>query len=218
MAQTHPVWDFPTRLFHWIVVVCIALSWWTGEEGEFERHAWVGYTVLVLVVFRIICGLIGSRHSRFSDFLVGPDGILRYLRGQEADTPGHNPLGGWSVVVLLALLLIQAVTGLFNTDDVLFNGPLYYAADGDLRDTLGAIHDWNFNVLLAFIALHVTAVLWHQLRKREPLLQAMWRGKAEGKTGRQAAAPLWLAALIVIILAAVLWAVISNAPQPTSMW
>lgn len=212
------MWDLPTRFFHWLLVACIGLSWWTGKEGELDRHAWVGYAVLVLVVFRIAWGFVGSRHSRFSDFLAGPGAILAYLRGAGSTSPGHNPLGGWSVLVMLLLLLTQAVTGLFNTDDVLFNGPLYYALDGDLRDTLGAIHEITFNILLAVIALHVLAVCWHQFVRGEPLLQAMWRGAAPGRVGRQTPAPISRALVLLGAFALLLWAVIALAPQPTVMW
>jgi cytochrome b len=218
MRKSLPLWDLPTRVFHWLLVICIALSWWTGEEALFERHAWVGYTVLVLVVFRLVWGFAGSRHSRFSDFLVGPKSILRYLRGEGSGSPGHNPLGGWSVVVMLVLVLVQAVSGLFNSDDVLFNGPLYYGAGVAFRDAMGVVHEWAFDVLVVFIALHVAAVLWHQFGRRERILQAMWRGSAAGKEGTGPAAPWWLAVLLVIILVLLLWVVITNAPQPVSMW
>ncbi len=218
MADKHPLWDLPTRFFHWALVLCIGLSWWTGDQGELDRHAWVGYVVLVLVVFRIAWGFVGSRHSRFSDFLAGPGAILAYLRGEGGTSPGHNPLGGWSVLIMLLLLLTQAVTGLFNTDDVLFNGPLYYALDGDLRDTLGVIHEVAFDILLAFIVLHILAVCWHQFVRGEPLLQAMTRGEASGRTGRQALAPTWLALVLSGAIALLLWAIIAFAPQPTVMW
>ena len=218
MTDRHLLWDLPTRCFHWGLVLCIACSWWTAEEGALEWPAWSGYAVLVLVVFRFAWGFVGSRHSRFSDFLTGPGAILAYLRGKGSPSPGHNPLGGWSVFIMLLLLLTQAITGLFNTDDVLFNGPLYYALDGDLRDTLGAIHEANFDILLAFIALHLLAVCWHQWVRREPLLQAMWRGAARGRAGSQALAPTWLAVLLLGVIALLLWATIALAPQPTVMW
>ena len=218
MSRTNPVWDLPTRLFHWLLVLCIALAWWTGEEDDYDRHAWVGYTVLVLVVFRLLWGLVGSRHSRFSDFLAGPRRISAYLKGEEPAGPGHNPLGGWSVVLMLSLLLLQAVSGLFNSDDVLFNGPFYYAAEVGFRDAMGALHDLVFNLLLGLIALHVCAVLFYQFRRKQPLLQAMLRGSAEGKRGEAAPAPWWLAVVIILVLALLLWYAIANAPQPVQRW
>src|SRR5262245_2329397 len=107
------LWDLPVRIFHWGVVALLPAAWWTAEEWHFEVHQWIGCTLRVLVVGRILWGFIGSRHARFADFLVGPRAVLAYLRGAVPASAGHNPLGGWSVVVLLTLLLAQAISGLF---------------------------------------------------------------------------------------------------------
>lgn len=208
------LWDIPVRIFHWSIVLCVPLAWLTAETENYDAHQWIGYSVIVLVLTRILWGFVGSVHARFTDFLVGPGGILAYLRGQGATSPGHNPLGGWSVIALLLLLLLQAVSGLFNSDDVLFSGPLYYAADGGFRDTMGAVHDIAFNVLLGLIALHVVAVLYHQFRRREPLLQAMVRGAAQGREGRAAPTPWWWALLLLMLVALALWWGLEQAPQP----
>ena len=132
----YPLWDIPTRVFHWTLVAAVALAWWSAEQERYDIHEWTGYTVLVLVVSRIVWGVVGSVHSRFTDFVAGPGRVRAYLQGQGSPTPGHNPLGGWSVLALLTLLLLQAVSGLFNSDDVLFSGPLYYAAESGFRDML----------------------------------------------------------------------------------
>ncbi len=217
-GSAHNLWDLPLRVFHWSLVILIPLAWWTGEEGDFDWHSWVGYSLLVLVSTRIVWGLVGSRHARFTDFLKGPGAIAAYLRGQGATTPGHNPLGGWSVVALLVVLLLQAVSGLFNSDDVLYNGPLYYAASTEFRDTMGVIHELAFDVLVVLVVLHLLAIAFYQWRKREPLIQAMVRGKAEGKKGREAPRPWWLAVLIAGVLALLLWWGLSLAPEPPRMW
>jgi cytochrome b len=119
--------------------------------------------------------------------------------------------------LLLSLLLAQAVSGLFNTDDVLFSGPLYYAASTAFRDAMGVVHDVSFNALLGLICLHVLAVLYHQLRLREKLLQAMLRGSAAGREGHEAPVPWWRALLMVLLLALMLWWALQQAPQPTPM-
>ena len=147
-----------------------SLAWLSAETENYDVHRWLGYTIIVLVISRIAWGFLGSRHSRFSDFLVGPGAVLAYLRGRGGASAGHNPLGGWSVLVLLFLLLAQAVSGLFNTDDVLVSGPLYYAASTGFRDAMGQVHDMAFNGLVALICLHIVAVLYHQLRRKEKLL------------------------------------------------
>lgn len=212
------LWDLPTRVCHWGIVVCVALAWWSAEFDRYDIHEWVGYTLMVLVVSRLIWGVIGSRHSRFTDFLAGPGKILSYIRSGTSSTPGHNPLGGWSVVVLLGLLLVQAISGLFNSDDVFFTGPLYYAADTELRDTLGAVHEWAFNVLLGFIGLHLLAVGYHQFRRREPLVQAMVKGRAEGKQGLSAPVSPFIAVVVVAVVAAALWWGLGEAPQPAPVY
>jgi len=175
--------------------------------------------VIVLVISRVAWGLLGSRHSRFSDFVVGPAKVLAYIRGQGADSAGHNPLGGWSVLALLLLLLIQAVSGLFNSDDVLFSGPLYYAASTGFRDTMGQVHEIAFYILLALVCLHIIAVLYHQLRLGEKLLQAMIRGSAPGREGRAAPVSWWRAVVVVVVVALALWWGLEQAPQPAPvMW
>ena len=181
-------------------------------------HQWTGYTVLVLVGSRVVWGFIGSRHSRFTDFMVGPARVRAYLRGQGSSSVGHNPLGGWSVLLLLSLLLVQATSGLFNSDDVLFSGPLYYWADSGFRDAMGVVHDIAFNCLLALVCLHVLAVLYHQLKLKEKLLQAMLRGSAIGRVGTEAPAPWWRAVIIALLVGLALWWGLAQAPQPSLSW
>lgn len=213
-ARETTLWDIPTRLFHWAIVLCVALSWWSAQEQRYSLHENSGYAVIVLVVFRIIWGFAGSRHSRFKDFLVGPRKLDHYLRTGQYDSAGHNPLGGLSVVVLMLLLLLQAVSGLFNSDDILFSGPLHFMASTAVRDTMGQAHDLLFNLLLGFIALHIVAVLYHQLRRKEPLLQAMVKGSAQGREGKARPVAWWPAVLIVALLAAALLWGLDQAPQP----
>jgi len=214
-SDVQPLWDIPTRAFHWLLVCLLPLSWWSAEMEYYELHEWSGYTVIVVVVSRIVWGFIGSRHARFADFLVGPAAVWSYLRRQGAASAGHNPLGGWSVLLLLLLLLLQAGSGLFNSDDVLFSGPLYYAASTGFRDAMGVVHDVAFNALLALVSLHILAVLYHQLRLREKLLQAMLRGSAAGREGREAPVPWRWAVLIVALVALALWWGLGQAPRPT---
>ena len=214
----HPLWDIPTRVFHWMLVAALALAWWSAEQERYDIHEWTGYTLLVLVVSRIVWGFVGSVHSRFTDFVAGPGSILAYLRGQGSPTPGHNPLGGWSVLALLTLLLLQAVSGLFNSDDILFSGPLYYAASGELRDTMGLVHDVAFNILLGLVALHVLVVLYHQLIRRDGMIRAMLVGSAPGRVGKAAPVAAYKALLLVALLALLLWLGLEQAPQPQPLW
>ncbi|MEE4145277.1 MAG: cytochrome b/b6 domain-containing protein [Halieaceae bacterium] len=217
--KANPLWDIPTRLCHWLIVVCLPLSWWSAETENYELHEWLGYTVIVLVVSRVAWGFVGSRHSRFGDFLVGPRAIMAYLRGGGAASAGHNPLGGWSVIALLSLLLLQAVSGLFNSDDVFFTGPLYHGASVTVRDFMGGVHELAFDLLLALVALHILAVLYHQYVRKEPLVQAMVRGSASGRRGDAAPVPAWRALLLVLLTGLALWGLLQLAPPPPAlMW
>jgi len=215
----HVLWDLPTRLSHWLIVICVPLSWWSAETENYGLHQWLGYTVLVLVISRVVWGFVGSRHSRFADFLAGPGRVLGYLKGVEPARPGHNPLGGWSVVALLSLLLLQAVSGLFNSDDVFYNGPLYHAASVDFRDAMGLLHEVAFNGLLALVGLHILAVLYYQFIRGQRLVQAMVRGRAAGRLGAAAPVSLWRAVVVAALAALALWGLVQLAPEPPPvMW
>ena len=126
----HLVWDLPTRVFHWWLTLSLVASWITAEAGfEWTQwHIYLGYCALGLVLFRLMWGVVGTRHARFGSFLRGPFQVIRYARTlPEASAPayaGHNPLGGWMVILLLLLVAVQAVTGLFISDDVFFAGAL----------------------------------------------------------------------------------------------
>jgi len=214
----HPVWDLPTRLFHWALPVLMGLAWWSAETERYDIHEWTGLTLIVLLVSRIVWGFVGSRHSRFSDFVTGPGRVLAYLRGEGSPTPGHNPLGALSVLALISLLLLQAVSGLFNSDDIFFNGPLYYAAESDFRDTMGTVHDVAFDILLGLIGLHVAVVLYHQFWRKDGLVRAMVVGTAPGKHGEASPVAAWRALAIALVVAGLLWWGLEQAPQPQPLW
>ena len=142
------LWDFPVRLFHWALVAAIVTSWWTNQQVMIDLHAIAGYTILALVLFRIIWGFVGSSNARFSSFLTGPKRVLDYAskvpKGSVAELTyaGHNPAGGWMVVVLLVLVGIQAVSGLFASEDtfLFFDGPLVAYASSDVARIMNWIH------------------------------------------------------------------------------
>ena len=176
------VWDLPVRLFHWCLVGLLAFLFWSGKTGgnAMEYHMYAGYSVLVLVLFRVVWGFVGNTHARFADFIAGPGRAVAFARrlvsGGRADSAGHNPLGGWMVVALLISLLVQAGTGLFANDDIATEGPLVALISKELSDRLTSIHKWNINLLLALSATHVIAVLFHVFVKKENLVSAMFTG------------------------------------------
>jgi cytochrome b len=210
--QPVKVWDLPTRLFHWMLVTLMIAQWLTAQSSSaMDYHLWGGYAVLTLVLFRLIWGVVGSETARFTGFVRGPNAALDYvkalLRGETPLYLGHNPMGGWSIVAMLVLLLIQAGTGLFANDDILIEGPLYSWVSKGVSDWLTTIHKLNFNLLLAVIAVHISAVLFYLLVKRENLIHPMLSGRKHLTSETMDAAPhmvspwLGLAALAVASLA-----------------
>ena len=172
------VWDVPTRLVHWLVVLLIALSWWTGKAGRMEWHRWSGYVLLGLLIFRIYWGLVGSSTAKFSEFVRGPRTIASYLKGNRPATPGHNPLGALSVVTLLVLLATQILLGLFAVDvDGIESGPLSTYVSFEGGRAAAEWHEDVFNVLSGLIVLHIAVVIYYVFFRKEPLVAAMMHGK-----------------------------------------
>jgi cytochrome b len=185
MAESNPVivWDLPTRLFHWTLVVLILLQYLSGEFGllSMEWHYWLGYATLALVVFRVSWGFAGSHTSRFAAFVRGPSAVARYaagsLRGRAVEVIGHNPLGGWSVLLMLMSIAVQSVSGLFSSDDLTESGPFAAHVSDATVKWMTRIHNFNRYVLLLLIVLHVTAVLLHWVMRHENLVRVVsaWR-------------------------------------------
>jgi cytochrome b len=177
------VWDLPLRLFHWLLVLSLGALWATGEGGFdwMQWHMYLGYWTLGLIVFRVIWGFVGPRHARFSNFLAGPSTIWRYARslgaGTMIQTAGHNPLGGISVIVMLVLVGFQIFTGFFATDDILWTGPYNGAVSSETAERLTSLHHLNFNIILAAVVLHVLAIAFYFLVKKQNLIAAMFHGR-----------------------------------------
>jgi cytochrome b len=182
-------WDLPTRLFHWTLVALIVSAWVSYEFAEdlgdetLVWHRANGLAVLTLLVWRVLWGLFGSSTARFANFIRGPGAALIYTKrivaGAAPRYLGHNPLGAFMVVALLATLATIASFGLFATDDNdLVGGPLYRLATEAQNARAARLHDQIFNfVLLPLVALHIVVNLLYTLVKREPLIQAMLGGK-----------------------------------------
>lgn len=212
MKQKLKVWDLPTRLFHWTLVLAVAFMWYSAETGGnlLIWHLRVGLLILGLIVFRICWGLWGSDTSRFANFVRGPGQIVRYLKGEigENEQPGHNPLGALMVLALLAAVLFQVTTGLFANDENTFtnSGYLNGLAGDDLGGTLRTVHVTFFNVLLGLIGIHVATIFIYKFLKKHDLIKPMITGykSIEGKLpalsfagGGKLAAALAVAAAVV---------------------
>lgn len=211
--RTVAVWDLPTRLFHWLLVGLMAVSVVTVEIGgnAMRVHAWSGFTILALVLFRLAWGFVGSTPSRFKTFLVGPRRVIAYaLALSRPDPPHHlthNPLGGWSVVAMLGAVLLQAATGLFASDDIMTQGPLNRHVSSGVGHLLTDLHEFNADVILALVAVHVAAVIFHLVYKRDNLITPMITGEKpwEGPLPETRKSPLWLAVVVAALAAGAVW-------------
>lgn len=214
-APSVRVWDLPVRLFHWSLVVLLGFSWWSGEQHEMEWHRLSGYAILALVVFRIYWGFFGGRTARFAQFLRGPRAAVAYARtlgnGSFSTEPGHNPIGGWSVVALLVAVSSMVVAGLFAVDvDGLESGPLADYISFDQGRLAADVHAIVFDGLLILVGLHVLAILFYVMRLRRDLVTPMITGRqrsAIGGGGFELGASTGKAILGVVLAGAVAYAV-----------
>jgi cytochrome b len=206
------IWDLPTRLFHWTIVVLIFLSWLTAQLDWMRVHVWSGCAILTLLLFRLIWGFIGSDTARFSHFLKSPLAAFRHLsslRRREPDTEtGHNAAGGWMVVVMLVVLIVQVVTGLGANDDAMTEGPLAHLVGKARSDWMTHIHDLNFQIIEVVILLHVLAIVAYRVLKGQNLLTPMITGKKRMPGATRAPRMVHpVAALVVLAICALAVAV-----------
>lgn len=175
------VWDIPTRLFHWTIVVLVFVSWLSADQGYMRVHLWSGLGLLALLLFRLVWGLFGSTTARFSNFVRPLPQVLGYLKGMAGGGKllyaGHNPAGGLMVIALLAVLLAQAVTGLFATDGVKFSAPLSFWLPEDVSVQVTHWHGLIFNIILLLVWFHVVAVGFYLLVKGDNLIRPMLTGR-----------------------------------------
>jgi cytochrome b len=208
---------------HWGLVVAVAGCWLTQElEGDyFAWHVRCGYAVLGIALVRILWGIVGTRHARFAAFVRGPAAVWRYARSLVSAEPqrfvGHNPLGALAIVAMLALLLGQAMTGLFANDQIINTGPLFGYVSATFSDRLTTLHKQLFDVLLAVIVVHMLAAIGYWLFKRENLIVPMMTGRklASEVPAEEAIANsrllVWCA--LVALVAGAVYVVVSTAPE-----
>src|SRR5271165_3193728 len=174
------VWDLPTRLFHWLVVLLVPTAYVTQRLDWMDMHALLGEALLALLIFRLLWGVFGSDTARFRRFLAPPASALRHiahlLRREPDLAAGHNAAGGWSVVLLLFLLLGETLTGLYVNNDVADEGPLTERVPVPITNAITALHAWLWYALLAAIALHLLAIATYALVKGQNLVGPMLTG------------------------------------------
>ncbi len=217
--RTVRVWDLPVRLFHWTLVPLLLAMWWTGENRDIALHSCLGVVMVALLLFRLLWGIFGSETARFRQFLHRPRTVLAYLAGRLPHHVGHNPLGGWSVAVLLLLLVAQASCGLFAHDvDGMESGPLSHLVSYETADLARIWHHRIFNLILAMAALHVLAIAWYFVARSEDLLGPMLSGRKA--VPEDVAAPRFASPLAALAAAAVAagiaWWIGAGAPLPHS--
>ena len=207
-------------MFHAALALLVIAAIVTAEVGGgwMAWHLRCGEAVLALLAFRWVWGLAGGHWSRFATFLPTPARLARTLRGraQADDAVGHNPLGALSVWAFLLLLSLQVATGLVADDDIDTTGPLNAHVGSHLAKRASGWHaGWGADLIMALIALHVLAIGWYTLRRREPLLRAMWSGDkplpATTRASRDDAARRLLALAICVAAGAAVWALVKWA-------
>jgi cytochrome b len=181
-------WDWPTRAFHWLLVLCIISAWvsfnFAGPLGDptLKWHRWNGYAILVLVAFRLIWGFAGSSTSQFRAFVRSPSHIIAYaldnLRGRNRHFLGHNPLGSVMILLLLGAVITQSVLGLYTLEhNEITAGPLQRTLTEEMSNLVSKLHARGFNITLGLVAVHIVANSLHGLIKQDPVLKAMLTGQ-----------------------------------------
>ena len=192
------VWDWPTRLGHWLMAACFLIAYVTGEREAWRLvHVWAGGALAGLIVFRLFWGLAGSRHARFASFVRAPAAAWGYLKGlllgRVEHHAGHNPAGAFAILALLGLGLAAAASGW-----------LVYQEIGD--DWLEEMHEGAVNALLAVVLVHLAGVLVGSLAHRENLPRAMLTGYKLGAPAEAiAGARLWAVPLLLACAYAGAW-------------
>jgi cytochrome b len=212
------IWDLPTRLFHWALAACVLGSFISVNIGGMAIgwHFRFGYAILALLLFRLLWGFAGPHHARFASFPPNPAAAWRYLRGRQAHLAGHSPLGALSVYALLASLGVQAVTGLFTSDAIMWDGPLRVMVTNEVGDRLGAVHHFNRYVVIGLVLLHLAAIAWYWFARREPLVAPMITGDraypsaASVPAARDGTRERLLASVLLALSAGVVWLLVEG--------
>ena len=170
------IWDLPTRLFHWGFALAVFGAIITDLLDDITWHSYCGYTALVLLIFRLIWGLIGPYHARFTSFIPSLEGLKTFFNQPTKTTLGHNPLGALSVVAMLGIVLVQAVSGLFTDDEITFAGPLAKYVGESTVKLMNSIHANNHVLVYGIVALHLLAIIYYQIIKKNNLLGPMLHG------------------------------------------
>ena len=182
--QSVLVWDFPVRVFHWLLVVSFAGAWLTSEsEAQQMIHYAFGYSACALVLFRIIWGIVGTRYARFSQFIKGPAETIHHikalLKGNQHSGLGHNPAGALAMISLMVLILLIGLSG-------------YLSVKEFLGDLMGDAHDALASIAMAVVVIHIAAAIIMSFMQKENLMRSMVTGKKQGISEQAIRYPMYL--------------------------
>ena len=196
------LWDLPTRLFHWLLALSVTAALITAQIGGdvMDWHGRMGLLITGLVVFRLLWGVMGSTYARFTQFFPTPARLKAFQRGGWRGV-GHNPLGALSVLALLGLLAFQVMSGLFSNDDISFVGPLFELVGKELSNRLTGLHKLLSNGIYLLIGLHLAAITFYALVKKDNLVKPMVTGWKESEQGVSATGGGWVALIVSLCLA-----------------
>ena len=214
------VWDIPVRLFHWLLVLCLLGQWLTTEvlEDAMNIHFYIGYFTLGLIIFRLIWGFVGTKYAKFNSFILGPNAMLSYLRSFTSKhknfTIGHNPVGGLLLPAVLILVGLQAISGLFTSDDIVSAGPYYDSANSAIQEWMQWLHHNIFDLLIALIVVHLLAIAWYRWALKHDLVTPMFTGQKAVKASKAITHSKLVQALLLAIFIGVFvyWLVEINPP------
>jgi cytochrome b len=192
------IWDRPVRIVHWAMALLVPLAWWAIETGHLAWHYRFGFALLGLLIFRLIWGFAGSSTARFAAFVKSPRRVIEYVRGGQDHVHGHNPLGALSIIALLAVLALQIGFGLFAANgNGSKAGPFADLIAPNSAHVAAELHKANFYLLLALIGLHIGAVLFYLLVRRDNLIAPMLTGRRPAPVGTRPVATAPAGRLVV---------------------
>lgn len=190
------VYDIPTRIFHLLFGLLFIFAFTIGNAVDddnvvFSYHMLAGILMCFLVLFRLVWGVLGSKHARFTNFSLHPTELIRYLKGiiagDKQQWAGHNPASSWAAIVMMFCALGLGATG-------------YLMSVGQAGEDLEEIHELLANAFLLIVLLHITGLGLHSLRHRDSLWKSMFDGRKSGTSGMSA--PVRSHALIAVLLLA----------------
>ncbi|MBV1915438.1 MAG: cytochrome b/b6 domain-containing protein [Pseudomonadales bacterium] len=217
--DTVEVWDLPLRLFHWALVTLVISAIVSANMSieYMDYHLYIGYGILTLLIFRLFWGIIGSDYAKFGSFIYSPTTVFSYAKAlfssSERRYVGHNPMGSLMVFMMLLVLLTQAVSGLFSSDDIFTEGPLAASVSGSISSWFTSVHHTNIIVLISAIVLHICASMGYWFFKKENLVAPMIHGKKDKKGAEDIIQhakpkPIWLAVISLLFSASVVFYVV----------